>query len=169
MGAYGRDVLNENGKLLLGLVEDNKLSYQHIILHPQKWCLLHIQKCQPQQGASTFGLYPDKAGEPSTDPLYYVRRPPLEAPEESDHHLVYVKVRVPHRSAPNRRKRNSTKKTLKTADLKRLMAGPNLRCQVADAMVAALPPIFDGTYISDTATNMTDVLLSTAAELAPRS
>ena len=26
LGAYGRDVLNENGKLLLGLVEDNKLA-----------------------------------------------------------------------------------------------------------------------------------------------
>ena len=49
------------------------------------------------------------------------------------------------------------------------MADPNLRCQVANAMVAALSPIPDGTWISDIATDMADVLLSTAAELAPRS
>ena len=44
------------------------------------------------------------------------------------------------------------------------MADPNLRCQVA-----ALPSIPDGTCISDVATDTADVMLSTAAELAPRS
>ena len=47
------------------------------------------------------------------------------------------------------------------------MADPNLRCQVANAVVAALSPIPDGTCISDIATDMADVMLSTAAELAP--
>ena len=36
-------------------------------------------------------------------------------------------------------------------------------------MVVALPPIPDGTYISDIATDMADVILSTAADLVPRS
>ena len=36
-------------------------------------------------------------------------------------------------------------------------------------MVDALPPIPDGTCISDIATDMADVMLSTAAELVPRS
>ena len=36
-------------------------------------------------------------------------------------------------------------------------------------MVDALPPILDGTCIGDNATDMTDVMLSTAAELVPRS
>ena len=49
------------------------------------------------------------------------------------------------------------------------MADPYLRCQVANAMVAALPPIPDGTCISDIATDMADVMPSTAAEMAPRS
>ena len=49
------------------------------------------------------------------------------------------------------------------------MADPNLRCQVANAMIAALPPISDGTCISDIATDMADIMLSTAAELALRS
>ena len=97
-----------------------------------------------------------------------VRRPPLEAPE-SDHNLVYAKVCIPRKSAPNRRKRGSTKQTLETADLRRLMADPNVGSQVANAMVAALPPIPDGTCISDIAIDMADVMLSIAAELAPRS
>ena len=36
-------------------------------------------------------------------------------------------------------------------------------------MVVALPPIPDGIWISDIAADMVDVMLSTAAELAPRS
>ena len=36
-------------------------------------------------------------------------------------------------------------------------------------MVDALPPIPDGTCISDIATDMADVMLSTAAKLVPRS
>ena len=49
------------------------------------------------------------------------------------------------------------------------MADPNHRCQVANAMVAALPPIPNGTCINDIATDMADVMLSTADELALRS
>ena len=97
-----------------------------------------------------------------------VRRSPLKAPG-SDHNLVYAKVRISRRSAPDRRKRDSTEETPKLADLRRLMTDPNLRCQVANAMVDALPPIHDGTCISDIATDMAEVVLSTAAELVPRS
>ena len=82
---------------------------------------------------------------------------------------MYAKARTPRRSTPNRRKRDSTKETPKTADLRRLMADPNLRCQVANEMVATLPPIPDGTCSRDIATDMADVMLSTAAELVPRS
>ena len=49
------------------------------------------------------------------------------------------------------------------------MADPNLRCQVTNAMVAALPSIPDSTCISDIATGLADVMFSTEAELAPRS
>ena len=69
----------------------------------------------------------------------------------------------------NQKERDSTKETPKTVDLRRLMADPNLRCQVANAMVAALPPISDNPCISDIATDVADVMLSIATELAPRS
>ena len=49
------------------------------------------------------------------------------------------------------------------------MTDPNLRCQVANTMVDALPPIPDGTCIGDIATNTANVMLFTAAELVPRS
>ena len=77
---------------------------------------------------------------------------------------MYAKVRIPRRSAPNRRKRDRTKETPKLAGLRRLMTDPNLRFQVANAIVDALPPIPDGTCISDIATDMADVMLSTAAD-----
>ena len=43
------------------------------------------------------------------------------------------------------------------------MTDPSLRCQVANAMVEALPPILDGTCISGIATDMADFVLSTEA------
>ena len=49
------------------------------------------------------------------------------------------------------------------------MTDPKLRCQVANAMVDALPPTQDGTCISDIDTAMADVVPSTAAKLVPRS
>ena len=82
---------------------------------------------------------------------------------------MYTKVSIPRRSAPKRRKRDTTKETPKLDDLRRLMTDPNLRCQVANAMVDALPPIPDGTCIGDIATDTADVMLSTAVELVPRS
>ena len=82
---------------------------------------------------------------------------------------MYAKFRIPRRSAPNRRKRDSTKEIPKLVDLRRLITDPNLRCQVANAMVTALPPIPDDTCIRDIVTDMADVMLSTAAQLVSRS
>ena len=55
------------------------------------------------------------------------------------------------------------------ADLQRSMTDTDLRCQVANAMIATLPPIPDGTCISDIAIDMADIMFSTAVDLAPRS
>ena len=49
------------------------------------------------------------------------------------------------------------------------MTDLNLRCQVANTMVDALLPTPEGTCSSDVVTDMADVMLSTAAELVPRS
>ena len=108
LGAYGRDKLNENGKLLPGFAEDNKLA------------LLNTFFCTPKCGVSyTFQSANRSKGQARLDYILIkqadhrligcvnVHRHPLEAPK-SDHNLVYAKVRIPRRSAPNRRKRDRT-------------------------------------------------------------
>ena len=169
LGAYGRDVLNENGKLLLGVAEDNKLT------------LLDTFFCTPKSGVVPSTLQSTNHNKEKSGLCYILtkqadcrlirfvkaRRPPLEAPE-SDYNLACAKVRIPRRLAPNRRKRASTKKTPKKTGLRRLMTDPNLRCQVMNAMVTALPPMPDDTRVSDIATDIANVMLSTATELAPR-
>ena len=62
LGAYGRDKLDENGKLRLGFAEGNKLALLNTLFAPLKVACLYVPKRQPQQGSITFGLHPDKAG-----------------------------------------------------------------------------------------------------------
>ena len=78
LGAYGRDVLNQNGKLLLVFAEDNKLALLNTCFcTPKSGVFLHVPKRQPQQGTITFVLYPDKKGGPPTHPLRSCTPPPL--------------------------------------------------------------------------------------------
>ena len=169
LGAYDRDKLNENGKLPLGFAEDNKVALLNIFFcTPRSGVPYTSHSANRSKGQSHLEYILTKQVDRPLIRCVNVRRPLLEAPE-SDHNLVYAKVRIPRRSAPNRRKRDSTKGTPKVADLRRLMTDPNLRCQVANAMVDALPPIPDGTWVGPIATDMADVMIFTAAELVPRS
>ena len=168
LGAYGRDKLNENGKLLLGFAEDNKLALPNTLFCTLKSGVSYtFQSANRSKGQARLNYILTKQADRRLIRCVNVRRLPLEAPQ-SDPNLVYAKVRIPRRSAPNRRKRGSTKETPKLADLRRLMTDSNLRCQVANAMVNALPPIPDDTCISDIATDMVNVVLSSAAESVPR-
>ena len=169
LGAYGRDVLNENGGTAAGFRRTQQArSSKHFFCTPKSGVSYTFQSANSRKGKVRSDYILTKQADGRLIHCLNVRRLPLEAPEP-DHNIVYRKVRIPRRSAPSRRKRDSTKETPKTADLRRLMADPNLRGQVENAMVAALPPIPDGTWISDIAADMADVMLSTAAELAPRS
>ena len=165
LGAYGRHVLNKNGKLLLGFAEDNKLALLNAFLYTLKSGVSYtFQSANRSNGQVRLDYVLTKQTGRRLIRCVNVRRLPLETPE-SGHNFVYAKVRIPRRSASNQRKKDSTKETPKLADLRRLMTDPNLRCQVASVMVDALPPIHDGTCISDITTDMADVMLSTAAEL----
>lgn len=97
-----------------------------------------------------------------------VLSPPLDL-AELDHNLEYATARIPRRSKPKRRRRESNKASWKTADLQRLMTDPEFRRQVASAMSAALPPLSNGVCISEIVTDMADVMLPISAEMAPRS
>ena len=149
--------------------EDNRLApLNTFFCTPKSGVSYTFQSAHRSKGQALLGYILTKQADRRLIHCVNVRRPPLEA-VESDHNLVYAKVRIPRRSAPNRRKRDSSKETPKLADLRRLIADPNLRYQVVNVMVDALPPIPDGTCINDIATDMADVVLSTAAELVPRS
>ena len=135
LGAYGRDKLNQNGKLLLGFAEDYKLALLNTLFcTPRSGVSYMFQSANRSKGRARLDYILTKQAERLLIRCVNVRRPPLEAPEP-DHNLVYAKVRIPRRSAPNRRKRDSNKETPKLADLRRLMTDPNLRCQVVNAMV----------------------------------
>ena len=170
LAAYGRDMFSENGKLLLGFAEDNKLAILNTFFcAPKSGVSYSFQSANRSKGQARLDYILTKQAERRLIGCVNISRSPLEAPQ-SDHNLVYAKVRISRRSARNRRKRDSTEETPMLADLRRLMTDPNLRCQVANAMVDALPPpIPDGTCISDIAADMADVMLSTAVELVPRS
>ena len=168
LGAYGRGKLNENGKLLLGFAEDKSSLSQTLYFSPPKGaCPIRSKAPNCSKGQACLDYIRTKQADRRLIRCVNVRQPPLEAPE-SDHNLVYAKFRIPRKSAPNRRRRDNTKETPKLVDLRRFMTDPNLRFQVANAMVDALPPFPDGTCTSDIATDMAD-MLSTAAELVPRS
>ena len=127
LGAYGRDKLNENGKLLRDFAEDNKLApLNTFFCTPKSGVSYTLQSHDRSKGQAHLDYILTKQADRRLIRCVNVRRPPLEAPE-TDHNLVYAKVRIPHRSAPNRRKRDSTKETPKLADLRRLMTDPNLR------------------------------------------
>ena len=169
LGAYGRDVLIENGKLLLGFAEENKLALLDIFLCTSKSgvsCTFQYANHSKRQARLDYIL--TKQADRRLIRFINVCWPPVEAPE-SDHNLVYTKICIPRRSAPKRRKRDITKETPKTSGLRRSMADPNLRRQVKNTIIVTLLAIPDGTCISDVATDMTDVMLSTAAEPAPPS
>ena len=125
-GAYGRDKLDENGKLLLGFAKDNKLALlSTFFCTPKGGVSYTFQSANRSKGQARLEYIMTRQADRRLIRCVNVRRPPLEAPE-SDHNLVYAKVRISRRSAPNRRKRDRTIETPKLADLRRLMTDPNL-------------------------------------------
>ena len=126
-GAYGRDKLNENDKLLLGFAEDNKLALLNTFFcTPKSSVFYKFQSANRSKGRAHLDYILTKQADRRRIHCANVRQPTLEAPE-SGHNLVYANVRIPRRSAPNRKKRESTKETPKLAGLRRLMTDPNLR------------------------------------------
>ena len=66
LGAYGRDVLNENGKLLLGFAGDNKLALLLYFAPPN---VAYPTRSKAPTTASVPRLHPDEAGGPPTGSL----------------------------------------------------------------------------------------------------
>ena len=137
LGAYGQDLLNKNGNLLLGFAEDNKLVILKTFCTPKSGGSYTFQSTNCSKELARLDFILTKQADRRVVRGVNVRRPALEA-SVSHHNLVYAEVGILLRSAQNRRRRERTKEIPRTADLRRLMTGPNLRCQVTKAMKAAL-------------------------------
>ena len=98
-------MLNENDKLLLGFTDDNKLALLNTFFcTPEIGVSYTFQNANRSEEQARLDYILTKQGNHRLIHWLNVRRPPLEAPE-LDHNLVYTRVRIPRRSAPNRRKR----------------------------------------------------------------
>ena len=87
---------------------------------------------------------------------------------ESDHNLVITNIRFLARIAPNRPKRVS--KNRRAIDLPRLMADPQLRMKLQNAIAAPLASPTPGTNagsVDDMTSLLTETLLSNSADIAP--
>ena len=81
LGAYGRDMLNENGKLLLGCAKDNK----HALLKtffctPKSGVSYTFQSANRSKGQARLDYILTKQTDRRLIHCVNVRRPPLEAP-----------------------------------------------------------------------------------------
>ena len=88
LGAYGRDMLYKNGKLLLGLAEDNKLALLNTFFCTSKSGVSYtFQSANRSKGQACLDCILTKQSDRRLIRCFNVRRPPLEEPE-SDHNLV---------------------------------------------------------------------------------
>ena len=95
LGAHDRDVRNKNGKLLLGFTEDNKLALLNTLFRTSKSVVSFIfQSASKSKGQARFDNILTKQVDRRLINCINVRRSTLEA-TESDHNLVYAKVRIP--------------------------------------------------------------------------
>ena len=116
LGAHGRDMLNDNGKLLLGCAEDNKLSFLSTFFRTSKRGVSYTsQSTNPSKGRARLDFILTKQEDHRLVRWANVRRSPLKT-LGPDHNLVYAKARIPRGSVPNRKRRKSTKETLRTVD-----------------------------------------------------
>ena len=103
LGTYGRDVLNENGKLLLGFAEDNTLALLNTFFStPKRGVPSMFHSANRGKGQAHLDYILTNQVDRRLVRCVSVQPPPLES-LESDHNLVSATVRIPGRSAPNRR------------------------------------------------------------------
>ena len=78
---YGRDMLNENGKLLLDFAEDNKLALLNTLFRtPKRGVPYTFQSANHSKGQARLDYNLIKQADRRLIRCVIVRRPPLEAP-----------------------------------------------------------------------------------------
>ena len=81
-GAYGQDMLHENGKLLLGFAESNKLALLYTLFCTSKNGVSQtFHSANRSKGQARLDCIPTKKAHRRLIRCVNVRRPPVEAPE----------------------------------------------------------------------------------------
>ena len=163
LGAYGRDTLNDNGERLLSLAADNKLAVLNTFFSTPKRGISHtFQSANRGKGQYRLDYILIRQADMRLVRNVTVRR---TDPKDSDHHLVYAAIRLLDRVAPNRRKiNNNTSSGRATIDLQRLVEDSKLRKDFQ----AKIAPMMPCSTVDEMATALTDMVMSSAADVAPR-
>ena len=78
LGAYGRDKLNKNSKLLLGFAEDNKLAFLNTFFYtPKNGMSYTLQSANRSKGQARWDYILTKQADRRIISCVDVRRPPL--------------------------------------------------------------------------------------------
>ncbi|CAB1110695.1 unnamed protein product [Ectocarpus sp. CCAP 1310/34] len=165
MGAYGRDIMNNNGERLLGLAADNRLSLINTYFRTPKGGVQHTFQSS-NKGKEKHRL--DFILMRQTD-RRLVRNASVKRVDfkDSDHNLVHTTVRSPPRVAPNRRTRGNSGSSRIRIDLERLRKDVHLRAVFQDRALNRPPPTALSRPTGETAAELTAVVMSAAAEIAP--
>ncbi|CAB1117139.1 unnamed protein product [Ectocarpus sp. CCAP 1310/34] len=165
MGAYGRDIMNNNGERLLGLASDNQLSLTNTYFRTPKGGVQHTFQSS-NKGKEKYRL--DFILMRQAD-RRFVRNVSVKRVDfkDSDHNLVLTTVRLPPRVAPNRRVRGNSGSRRIRIDLERLRKDKHLRDAFQNRASSRPPPTALRRPTGETAAELTATVMSAAAETAP--
>ena len=169
LGAYGRDVLNENGKRLLNFAANNKLALTNTFFSACKGGISHTHNGIGSRNDCKRIDYilTRQAHRPRVHDVKVHPQPPPPAKADSDHNIVYAKVQLRSRFAPNRPARKTTK--CRPFDRHLLRSDVDRRVRVIERInsnLAEQPDLFSN--VSERVAAFTNVVLEAAeAEIPP--
>ncbi|CAB1101716.1 unnamed protein product [Ectocarpus sp. CCAP 1310/34] len=163
MGAYGRDIMNNNGERLLGLASDNQLSLTSTCFRK---CGVQHTFQSSNKGKEKYRL--DFILMRQAD-RRFVRNVSVKRVDfkDSDHNLVLTTVRLPPRVAPNRRVRGNSGSSRIRIDLERLRKDKHLRVAFQNRASSRPPPTALRRPTGETAAELIATVMSAAAETVP--
>ncbi|CAB1108931.1 unnamed protein product [Ectocarpus sp. CCAP 1310/34] len=138
MGAYGRDIMNNNGERLLGLASDNQLSLTNTYFRTPKGGRQHtFQSSDKGKEKKRLEFIVMRQTDRRFVRIASVKRVDFK---DSDHNLVLTTVRFPPRVAPNRRVLGNSGSSRIRIDLERLTKDKHLRVPFQNRASSRPPP-----------------------------
>ena len=108
LGAYGRDARNDNGERLLSFATNCKLALTNTFFSTRKGGISHTHNgTSPNDRKRIDYILTRQVHRPRVHDVKVIPQPPPPAKADSDHNMMYIKVRLSGRFAPNRRARKA--------------------------------------------------------------